>query len=90
MAGIGPRSLLTQILPVLKNADVIDYTVEDDTLAGVEEYVGVTGTLVEQAFRVLTELAPTAAELALLHSVELASWAPLTESQHLSLNPPTR
>ena len=83
MAGIGPRSLLTHILPVLKDADVLDYTVEDATLAGVEEYVGVTGTLVEQAYRVLTQLAPTAAELALLHSVELASWAPLTESQHL-------
>ena len=84
MAGIGPRSLLTNILPALKNADIVDYTVEDSALSGVEEYVGVTGTLVEQAYRVLTELSPTAAELALLHSVELASWAPLTESQHLN------
>lgn len=83
MAGIGPRSLLTHVLPVLKEADVVDYTVEDAHLAGVEEYVGITGTLVEQAYRVLTEFSPTAAELALLHSVELASWAPLTESQHL-------
>lgn len=83
MAGIGSKSLLTHILPVLKKADVLDYTVANGTLAGVEEYVGVTGTLVEQGYRVLIQLDPSSVELALLHSVELASWAPLTESQHL-------
>lgn len=81
--GIGAISLMNNILPVLKRADVVDYTVRDAALAGLEEYVGVTGTLVEQTYRVLAKLAPTVVELALLHSVELASWAPLTESQHL-------
>ena len=83
MAGIGPSSLVTQVLPVLKAADVISYTVTNDVLTGLEEYVGLTGTLVEQIYNVLTKLAPSADEMALLHSVELASWAPLTESQHL-------
>ena len=51
MAGIGPASLLTHILPVLKRADVIDYTTEDAALVAIEEYVGITGTLVEQAYQ---------------------------------------
>ncbi|MCY3862217.1 MAG: hypothetical protein OXG67_09680 [bacterium] len=83
MAGIGRPSLMNPILPALKRADVINYTVSGSEIVGVEEFVGITGTLVELSFRVLTELNPTAAELALLHSVELASWAPLTESNHL-------
>lgn len=83
MAGIGRPSLLNPILPALKKADVVDYTISGANLAGVEEYVGVTGTLVEQIYRVLAELNPSAIELALLHSVELGSWAPLTASDHL-------
>lgn len=84
MAGIGPASLLTHILPALKAVDVIDYTTADGTLVGLEEYVGITATLIEQAFRVLVHLNPTPTEMALLHSVEVASYAPLTESQHLN------
>lgn len=83
-AGIGPRGLLIDILPVLKKADIIDYTVADNNLMSIEEYAGVTGTLIEQAYDVLMHLKPTKEEQALLHSVELASWAPLTESQHLN------
>ena len=82
MAGIGPVSLLSHVLPVLKRADVIDYTTTEGLLTSIEEYVGITGTMVEQAYNVLTHLNPTRAELALLHSVEVASWAPLTESHH--------
>ena len=84
MAAIGPVSLLTQTLPVLKGADVVDYTVTDGTLTSIEEYVGVTGTLIDQAYGVLSHLNPTAQELAVLHSVDLASLAPLAESQHLN------
>lgn len=82
-AGIGERALLREVLPALQAADVIAYSASDSHLIGIEEYVGVTGTLVEQAVKVLNALDPTAEELALLHSVEVASWAPLTESQHL-------
>ena len=83
MAGVGSVSLLTHVLTALKEADVVDFTTSNDGLVGIEEYVGVTGSLVEQAYRVLMGLNPTDAELALLHSVELASWAPLSESDHL-------
>lgn len=82
-AGVGERALLRDVLPALKAADVIDYSTNSGQLIGVEEFVGVTGTLVEQAVRVLDALKPSVEELALLHSVEVASWAPLTESQHL-------
>lgn len=82
-AGIGKHALLQVVLPALKAADVVGYTANNDQLIGMEEFLGVTGSLVEQALRVMNALAPSSAELALLHSVEIASWAPLTESQHL-------
>jgi len=82
-AGIGKRALLQVVLPALKAADVIDYTTSNGQLIGMEEYVGVTGSLLEQALGVMGALSPSTAEFALLHSVEIASWAPLTEAQHL-------
>jgi hypothetical protein len=82
-AGIAPRELLQVVAPALRAADVIGYTSSDGQLVGMEEYVGVTGSLVEQAVRTLGALNPTPPEVALLNSVEIASWAPLTESQHL-------
>ena len=39
--------------------------------------------MIEQTYRVLDELSPPLAEVAVLRSVEIAAWAPLTESQHL-------
>lgn len=82
-AGVGELALMSVVLPALEEADVIGYSSIDGQLTGLEEYVGVTGTLVEQAVTVLEVLNPSAEEQALLHSVEVASWAPLTESQHL-------
>lgn len=82
-AGIGERALVRDVLPALQAADVVAYSSTDGKLVGLEEFVGVTGTLIEQALKVLEALKPSAEELALLHSVEVASWAPLTESQHL-------
>ena len=82
-AGIGKHALLQVVLPALKAADVIAYSTNNEQVMGMEEFVGVTGSLIEQALRVMGALGPTPAELALLHSVEIASWAPLTESQHL-------
>ncbi|MFV1992164.1 MAG: hypothetical protein ACC652_15635, partial [Acidimicrobiales bacterium] len=82
-SGIGARALVRDVLPVLQAADVLAYTATDGRLDGIEEYVGITGTLVVQAMRVLDALNPSTEELALLHSIEVASWAPLTESQHL-------
>jgi hypothetical protein len=83
LAGLSTREL-RQVLPVLKGADVIDYVVgPDGSLSHIEEYVGITASVIEQTYRALDGLSPSTAEVALLHSVELAAWAPLTESQHL-------
>ncbi len=82
-ARIGRRQLLAIILPALKAADVIEFRLEGDELVHVEEYVGLTGRLIEQSVRVLEQLGPSDHERALLHSVEVASWAPLTQAQHL-------
>lgn len=83
-AGIGRPALMGTVLPALKSADVIDYQfTSDGQLNRLEEYVGVTRPLVAQAVRVLEALHPTPVERTVLHSIEIASWAPLTESQHL-------
>lgn len=75
---------MSQVLPILKQADVIDYSLDNDgKLQHLEEFVGVTGTVIEQTFKVLDALGPRQDEVALLHSIELASWAPLTKTQHL-------
>jgi hypothetical protein len=84
LAGLSGRELGQRALPILKQADVIDYGLSPDGhLNRIEEYVGVTGTVIDQTFRVLDGLGPSDAELAVLHSVEIASLAPLTEQQHL-------
>jgi hypothetical protein len=84
LAGLGDRELCQRALPLLKQADVIEYTVDaNGSLIRIEEFVGVTGTVIDQAFRLLEALRPSEAEVAVLHSVEIAAWAPLTESQHL-------
>ncbi|MFE9069219.1 hypothetical protein [Streptomyces violaceusniger] len=83
-SGVPEIQLTGQVLPVLKRADVLDYTLDSDgALAHVEEFVGVTGNIISQTFRVLDILGPRNEELALLHSIEIASWAPLTKTQHL-------
>ena len=83
LAGLTGRDL-AQLLPVLQAADVLTYTVfPGGELAGIEEYVGITAPVIEQTYRVLDGLHPSGAEAAALHSVEIAAWAPLTQSQHL-------
>jgi hypothetical protein len=83
LAGLTQREV-RQLLPILKAADVINYSLEaDGSLRSIEEYVGITASVIEQTYRVLFALAPTTAEIAMLHSVEIAAWAPLTEAQHL-------
>jgi len=71
------------VLPALKRANIADYTLNSDELASVVEFLGVTGTLVEQAYRLLLELKPSREEHVVLHSVEVASFAPLTRTQHI-------
>ncbi|MEV8118104.1 hypothetical protein AB0O69_24880 [Streptomyces xiamenensis] len=83
-SGVPEIQLVGQILPALKRADVLDYALDSDgNLTHVEEFVGVAGSIIAQTFRVLDTLGPRNEELALLHSIEIASWAPLTKTQHL-------
>jgi hypothetical protein len=74
--------LVGKMLPALPAADVVGFAVQDSSLVFIEEYVGVSAPLVTQAMRVLEALKPSAADLAVLHSVEIACWAPLTRYQH--------
>ena len=83
LAGIGRRELLSLVLPVLEAVDIVSYRQADGDLLSIEEFVGLSAPVVVQTLRVLEHLDPSPQELALLHSVEIASWAPLTDAQHL-------
>jgi hypothetical protein len=84
-AGLGPHELTNTVLPALKQAGLVEYTLDADgmTITHIEEYVGVSGTVTEQTVAVLNVLKPTRGDLALLHSVEIGAIAPLAQSQHL-------
>lgn len=83
-AGIGQNRLITEVLPKLKEADLVAYTLDLATggVATIEEFVGLSGRIIDQSMKVTEKYQPTAVELAVLHSTELASWAPLTAQQH--------
>jgi hypothetical protein len=83
-AGLGRIELIQLVLPALKRADLIDYTVDQDgRLMGLDEYVGVSASVTEQTVHLLDQLGPRRSDMAFLHSVEVAAIAPLAESQHL-------
>lgn len=83
-AGIGQQRLITEVLPKLKQADLITYTLDTGTasLAMIEEYVGLSGRIIDQAMKVTETYMPSDVERAVLHSTELASWAPQTMRDH--------
>lgn len=81
--GIGVLELLAQVLPALQAAGVIAYASDGTSITHIEEYVGVSGSLITQAMAVLDALSPTADDFAVLHSVEIACWAPLARSDHV-------
>lgn len=83
-AGISQNRLFTDVLPKLKAADLIDFTLDLTSvgLASIEEFIGLSGRIIDQAIRVTELYGPTNVEWAVLNSTELASWAPLTLSQH--------
>jgi len=85
-AGLGGLELRSTVLPALKSAGLIDYSINGNgEIVGLEEYVGVSGTVVEQTVSLLNVLSPTREDLALLHCVEIGAIAPLAISQHLQL-----
>jgi hypothetical protein len=83
-AGISQTRLFTEVLPKLKAADLVAYTVDltGAKLSSIEEFIGLSGRVIDQAMRVTEMYGPTNVEWAVLHSTELASWAPLGVSQH--------
>ena len=82
-AGIGQTRLYTEILPKLREADLISWTLDPSgDLATIEEFVGLSGRVIDQAMRVVEKYRPSVVERAVLHSAEIASWAPLTWDQH--------
>lgn len=83
-AGIAQQRLYTEVLPRLKSADLIEYKMDLATgnVASIEEFVGLSGRIIDQAMKVTEKYNPTDVEWAVLHSTELASWAPLTIDQH--------
>jgi hypothetical protein len=83
-AGLGGLELTTTVLPALKKADLIDYTVDSQgRIARLDEFVGVSATVTEQTVQLLNTLSPRRSDLAFLHSVEIGAIAPLAQSQHL-------
>jgi hypothetical protein len=83
LAGIGRDELRLRVLPALKSAGILDYEYTNDVLSRVEEFIGVSGSLLEQTASLLDNLNPTASERATLQSISIASWAPLARAQHL-------
>lgn len=84
LAGIGRSDLRLRVLPILKRASVVDFSVDaQGTLTHIEEYVGVSAPLWDQVLAVLDQIGLTDLDWAVLTSIELASSAPLTRSDHL-------
>jgi hypothetical protein len=83
-AGFPPYRLHQDVLPKLKAADLIDYqtSLGNVGISYIQEFVGLSGRVIDQALRLLERYGPTPTERAVLHSTEIASWAPLTGTQH--------
>lgn len=83
-AGIPQARLFNEVLPKLQAADLIAYSTDLSStgLRSIEEFIGLSGRVIDQAMRVTEKYQPTDLEWAVLHSTELASWAPLTLDQH--------
>jgi hypothetical protein len=83
-AGLGSLELTTTVLPALKRADLIDYTLDPQgRILRLDEFVGVSAAVTEQTVQLLNTLSPRRSDLAFLHSVEVGAIAPLARSQHL-------
>lgn len=83
-AGLGMLELMNMVLPALKRAGIIDYTLATDGhISRLDEFVGVSATVTEQTVSLLQTLSPDRTDLAFLHSVEIGAIAPLAKSQHL-------
>lgn len=82
-AALSPFDLKTWCLPALRAADLLDYSVDSEgQVAVVEEQVGVTAPVLEEAARVWLNFDPDPLERCAIDSADLAAHAPLTISDH--------
>jgi hypothetical protein len=81
--GIGLFDLRTSVLPVLKQASVLDFRVSGNEIEFVEEYVGLAAPFLEQVVEVLERSGPTDEQWTALESVQLGTFAPLGRRDHL-------
>jgi hypothetical protein len=65
-AGISQTRLFTEVLPKLKAADLITYTLDlaGAGLSSIEEFIGLSGRVIDQAMRVTELYGPTDVEWA--------------------------
>jgi len=83
LAGISYVELVSLHLPMLKAADVVEYALVDGQVTRLEDFIGLFAPMLRQALPVFDEMGPKPVERAVLHCVEIASWAPLARAQHL-------
>ncbi len=81
LVGLDESDLRLVALPILKRAGVLDYSTIDGQIS-IEEYVGVSAPLLNQVASTWEELRPSVTERCALESIELATAAPLAETDH--------
>ena len=81
VVGIDESELRLAALPTLKRAGVLDYSITGGQIL-IDEYVGVSATLLKQVASTWEALRPSVTERCALESIELATAAPLYETDH--------
>jgi len=81
LVGLDESDLRLFALPTLRRAGVIEYSIVDGQIS-IEEYVGVSAPLLDQVASTWQTLGPSETERCALESVELATSAPLLETDH--------
>ncbi len=81
LVGLDESDLRFVALPILKRAGVLDYSTVDGQIS-IDEYVGVSAPLLKQVASTWEALGPSVTERCALESIELATAAPLYETDH--------
>lgn len=84
LIGIGPFDLRTTVLPTLKAAGVLDFTMSASgaEILRVEEFVALSAPFLVQVQKVLDECHPSEIEITALESIQLGTLAPLAARDH--------
>src|SRR5260370_3122524 len=81
LVGLDESDLWLVALPTLKRAGVLDYSIVGGQIL-IDEYVGVSAPLLNQVASAWEALEPSVMERCALESIELATAAPLYETDH--------